>query len=74
MAKVLAFPVNKELSEEVKQRLNEIAKLYVQLMNEVYDETIGDVKDEKEVAELAELMLYEYMAAIEKAIAELEES
>ena len=73
MAKVLAFPVKKELPEEMKQRLNEIAKQYVKLMNEAYEEMMSDVTDEKELGELTELMLYEYIGAVEKAIVELEE-
>ena len=74
MAKVLEFPVKKELSEETKQRLYVIAKQYVSLMNEVYEETMSDVTDDKEIGELAELMLYEYIGSVEKAIAELGES
>lgn len=73
MAKILTFPAKKEIPEEMKQRLNEIAKLYVKLMNEVYEEMMDDATDEKEMGELAELMLYEYLGSVEKAIAELGE-
>ena len=73
MAKVYAFPVKKDLPEHLKERLNEIAKLYVKLMSEVYEEMVDDISDEKEVGEFAELMLYEYISSVEKAIAELDE-
>lgn len=72
MTKVLAFPVKKQLSEELKQRLHEIAKQYVMLMNDVYEEMKSDADSDEELGELAELMLYEYVAAVEKAIIELD--
>ena len=74
MAKVYAFPVKKELPEEMLKRLNEIAKAYVILLNDVYVELVSDVTNGEEVAELTEVMFYAYIDAVEKAIAELEES
>lgn len=74
MAKVYAFPVKKELPEEMIKRLNGIAKMYVKLMNDVFEEMTIDVTNEKELNEITELLLLEYIAAVEKAIEELEES
>lgn len=74
MAKILAFPVKKELPEEMKQRLNGIAKMYVKLMNDVFVDMTVDVTDDKEVTEITEMLLLEYLGAVEKAIEEMNES
>lgn len=72
MAKVLAFPKLK-LSDEHELKLYNLAKTYVSLLNDVFEELTGDVTDEDEMNEVMELMLYAYLNAVEKAIDELEE-
>lgn len=73
MAKVYEFPVKKELPDHMKQRLDKIAKAYVELLNDVYDDITRDVTDETDLSELTEIMLVAYFDAIEKAIEELDE-
>ena len=74
MAKVYAFPVKKQISEEMKQKLYDLAKEYVNLLNDVFEELTDDVTDEDEMVEVTELMLMAYLDAVGKAIDELEES
>lgn len=72
MAKVLAFPKLK-LSDEQELKLYDLAKTYVNLLNDVFEELTDDVTDEEEMNNVMELMLYAYLNAVEKAIDELEE-
>ena len=73
MAKVYAFPVKKEIPEDMMQRLDEIAKTYVQLLNDVYDELIGTAKNSEEMNEVTELLLVAYFDSVRKAVDELDE-
>lgn len=73
MAKVYAFPVKKELPEDLKGRLDKIAKAYVELLSDVYKDVASSAVNEEDMAELTEVMIMAYMEAIEKAIEELGE-
>ena len=74
MAKVLKFPVKKELPKELEERLHSIAKLYVGLLNEVLVAVSDDVTDEEEFDEITNLMLNSLIEGVLKAIEEVNES
>lgn len=71
MAQILAFPVKKELSKETLQKLDEMARTYVQWMSDVFDEVSIDVTNEKELNEITEILLMEYIKSVEKAIVDI---
>ena len=71
MAKVLKFPVKKELPKELEERLHSIAKLYVGLLNEVLVAVSDDVTDEEEFDEVTNLMLNSLIEGVLKAIEEV---
>lgn len=74
MAKVLEFPVKKELSEEVKNRLHEIATLYVTLLDDTLNDVCEGVTDPKEYEEMTNLMLGALLEGVIEAIDNMNES
>lgn len=57
MAKVLKFPVKKELPKKVEERLKEAAEVYINVLDELLTDLRNDFADDKEYNEMTELML-----------------
>lgn len=74
MAKVLAFPVKKELPKEVEEQLREAAKVYIGVLDELLTDLRNDFTDDKEYNEMTELMLGTLVEALLDAVAEKGES
>lgn len=74
MAKVLEFPVKKELPKEVEDRLHEIAALYVKLLNDTLHDVCDDIDDEEELNRTTDLMLNALIEGVIEAIANMNES
>lgn len=68
MAKVLEFPVKKELPKEVRDRLHEIAALYVKLLNDTLHDVCDDIDDEEELNRTTDLMLNALIEGVLEAI------
>lgn len=71
MCQVYEFPVKKQIPEELKEDIQQIAKDYVQLMNKalkMFEE--GDPTD-KEVEEFIGEVILIYTKAIENAVDEI---
>ena len=73
MAKVIAFPVKRTLPEDVEKRMHEIAKIYVNLLNEVLHDTCDDITDPQEYKEVTDLMLEAFLEGVVKAVVESNE-
>lgn len=74
MAKVLAFPVKKELPKEVEERLQEAAKVYIGVLDELLTNLRDEYPDDKEYNEMTELMLNALLEALFGAVAAKGES
>lgn len=73
MGKVLVFPVKRTLSADVEKRMHEIAKIYVGLINEVLQDTCGDITDMDEYNEITNLMLNAFLEGVVDAVVETNE-
>ena len=71
MAKVLAFPVKKQLPLVVKERLNHSAKEYIEALYTASQLFGIEDSDQPEYEEIVELVAVEYAEALIKAIDEL---
>ena len=71
MCKVYEFPMKKEFPKELKGRLDEIAKDYVNLMTEAIEVLYGDESSEEDNMEFMEIMMNAYTDSMVKAISEL---
>jgi ppGpp synthetase/RelA/SpoT-type nucleotidyltranferase len=74
MAKVLEFPVKKELPKQVEDRLHEIAEMYVTLLDNTLTEVCGDITDAKEYEEMTNLMLGALLEGVIETIDKMNES
>lgn len=74
MAKVLAFPVKKELPKEVEERLLEAAKVYIGVLDELLTDLRNKFPDDEDYNEMTELMLGALIEALLGAVAEKAES
>lgn len=73
MAKVYAFPIKKELPDEMKDTLYMLAKTYVTLLNTAFNELSSEMPSDQELNEIKDMVIIEYAYAMEKAINEMEE-
>lgn len=74
MAKVLQFPVKKELPKEVEKRLQEASKVYIDALDELLTTLRNNFTDDEEYNEMTELMLVTLMESLLSAVAEKAES
>lgn len=74
MAKVLAFPVKKELPKEVEERLLEAAKVYIGVLDELLTDLRNKFPNDEDYNEMTELMLGALIEALLGAVAEKAES
>jgi len=74
MAKVLKFPVKKELPKEVEERLYKITETYIKSMDEVVNDVCDDTASTEEYAETLDLMLNVVLEGLLEAIGKLGES
>ena len=72
MAKVLNFPVKKQIPEEMKKKLYEVAKAYVKVMDEACACLCGDDPSNEDLSEIMGEVLIAYLGAVERAIEESE--
>lgn len=72
MCKVYEFPVKKEIPKELEDRLNEVTKLYVNVMTEILDTLCDGEPTEEDYNEFMEMMIVAYVKSLEKALDELE--
>lgn len=71
MCKVYEFPVKKELPKELEERLQKVAKEYVEIVNEALSYFEDDNATEEEAAKFMESVLQVYMGAIMNAVDEV---
>ena len=74
MAKVYEFPTKKvqKLPEEIEKRLYQVAKDYVEVLQDALPSLDNDVLAEPEYSELVDLVSITYAEGIIKAVSELE--
>ena len=74
MAKVYEFPTKKiqELPEEIKERLHQAAKVYVEVLHDALPSLDEDVLSHPEYSELVDLVANTYAEGIIIAVSELE--
>ena len=72
MAKVLAFPVKKELPKHIEERLHNFVNVYVGELASIMDELYDGLDDQKEIDEMTEMMLEVLMSSLFSAINEEE--
>ena len=70
MCKVYEFPMKKELSDELKKRMDKITKEYVGLMNETLENLYGENVTEEDYEEFQEVIMVAFLESLEKAIDE----
>lgn len=71
MAKVLAFPVKKQLPSVVKEQLNQSAKEYIEALYTAAELFGIEDSSQSEYEEIVELVAVEYAEALIKAIDDL---
>ena len=71
MCKVYEFPMKKELSAELKNRMDKITKDYVDLMNETVENLYGENVTAEDYEEFQEVIMVAFLESLEKAIDEL---
>lgn len=72
MAKVYAFPVKQQLTQEIEDCLQEIAESYVKLLNYALTVLSSEHPDNAELKEIMELFELTYAKDVVKAINKLE--
>lgn len=72
MGTVLKFPQKMTLPEEIEKRLNEVAKVYVEVMMDAQKTMFDENSSKEEVAEASGLILESYLKSVQKAIEEFE--
>lgn len=72
MCKVYAFPVKKEIPEDLKETLQKSAKEYVKVIYNSLDCLVTEDTTEEEYIEISGMLLEAYLEAILNAVAEQE--
>lgn len=74
MAKVYEFPTRKiqKLPEEIEKRLHQVAKAYVEVLQDALPSLDYDVLDQQGYSELVDLVATAYAEGIVIAVSELE--
>ena len=72
MGTVLKFPQKMTLPEEIEKRLNEVAKVYVEVMMDAQTALLDENSSKEELAEAGGLILETYLKSVQKAIDEYE--
>ena len=70
MCKVYEFPMKKELSAELKKRMDKVTKEYVIIMNETLKNLYGENVTAADYEEFQEIILVAFLESLEKAIEE----
>ena len=71
MCRIYEFPTKKELPHELAERLDKLAKNYVQLMNEFMQYFEDNYTTNEEIEELMEMIILSYAESITKAVDDL---
>lgn len=71
MCKVYEFPVAKKLPQELEERLEELAKELVELINDSMEYFSDEDTTDEELAEIAGALMEIYSEAIANAVEEL---
>lgn len=74
MAKIYEFPTEKELPQELKERLQLIAKNYLYVLEEATKYFYGDECTEDQLDEVGMLVTNSYIDIVSDVIKEIEES
>lgn len=72
MAKVYAFPVKKQLPQEVETCLYEIADAYVKTLNYAMTILSSEEPNNAELEEIRDLVVLTYAKGLEKAVNNME--
>lgn len=73
MCKVYEFPQKKELSDELKEMITELAKRYVDVLYKALDYFETDEFDYAEITKVGEEITVYYVEQLEKIVEEMEE-
>lgn len=71
MCKVYEFPMKKELSDELKKRMDKVTKEYTMIIAEALENLYSENPTKAEYDECQELILMAFIESLEKAIGEL---
>mgnify|MGYP003289393755 CR=1 FL=1 len=72
MAKILEFPIKKQLSEKVEELIHETAEAYIRTLNYALTVMSSDHPSQEELQEIHELVMVAYAEGIDKAIKKIE--
>jgi len=73
MAEIYAFPVKKELDQQIVECIHEIANAYIQTLNYAFTTMSDDDPTSEELTEIRKLVEAAYVDGLYKAINKMEE-